>query len=361
MGKYDQYLRYVSLVVLVIQNTSQVLTMRYATTRDQTQFIKSVAVFFNEVVKLAAATALFLVATGSFRKAGRDFKQHFFVEWVETLKVALPALIYTVQNFLLYVAVANLDAGTFMVLYQMKTLTTALFTVLMLKRKLSVWQWLALVVLAGGVGLVQWSADEGAKEAARTAKDLAAGLNATLNSTTALPTTLKPAEVRDAQQPFVGFLAVMAACVMSGFAGIWFEKILKGSNVSIWLRNIQLAVFALPISLILIAGFMVGFDYLVWIVIGLQSLGGLVIAVVVKYADNILKAFATSVAIVVATPLFMVGAGLVMAAVAIYSVFPYRPKYAEAPTSDPAATETKDESGLPLTEDASAVELKVVK
>lgn len=39
-----------------------------------------------------------------------------------------------------------------------------------------------------------------------------------------------------------GFIAVLVACCMSGFAGIYFEKILKGSSVSIWIRNIQLAL-----------------------------------------------------------------------------------------------------------------------
>lgn len=62
------YLRYVSLVVLIVQNTSQVLLMRYATTRNEPQFLKTVAVFFNEVLKLVAATTLFIISTGSLTK-----------------------------------------------------------------------------------------------------------------------------------------------------------------------------------------------------------------------------------------------------------------------------------------------------
>ncbi|KHJ78030.1 hypothetical protein OESDEN_22350, partial [Oesophagostomum dentatum] len=50
-------------------------------------------------------------------------------------------------------------------------------------------------------------------------------------------------------EPFSGFLAVVIACCLSGFAGIYFEKILKGSApVSLWMRNIQMCVFAIPAS-----------------------------------------------------------------------------------------------------------------
>ncbi|KAK6038359.1 Nucleotide-sugar transporter [Cooperia oncophora] len=41
-----------------------------------------------------------------------------------------------------------------------------------------------------------------------------------------------------------------------------------------------------------------GFDWAVWVTIAISAFGGLVVAVVIKFADNILKAFATSFAIV---------------------------------------------------------------
>lgn len=84
-----------------------------------------------------------------------ELKEHFVTNCLDTLKVGVPAVIYTLQNFLLYVALEHLDAGTYMVTYQLKILTTALFTVLMLKRRLSVIQWFALALLAGGVAIVQ--------------------------------------------------------------------------------------------------------------------------------------------------------------------------------------------------------------
>ncbi|KAI6185725.1 UDP-galactose/UDP-N-acetylglucosamine transporter srf-3 [Aphelenchoides besseyi] len=342
MSRGDQYLRYLSLVVLVIQNASQVLVLRYAAQRNQPQFIKTVAVLFNEVIKLIASLILLTITTGSVKWTVQSLKRQYFVKWLETLKVGVPALIYTIQNFLLYVAIDHLDAGTFMVTYQLKILTTALFTVLLLNRRLSLWQWMALAILT--------SADEGAKHVAKMVQ-----LDSTRNLSIAktIPETVDFAPTN--QRPLIGLAAVLAAALMSGFAGVYFEKILKESDVSIWLRNVQLATFAIPIALVMIVskdyatvqqnGWMHGFDWVVWLGTLLQSLGGLLIAVVVKYADNILKAFATSVAIIVSTvvsifffgiipePLFLLGATLVIGAVVVYSIFPYSTK-THTPTSN---------------------------
>lgn len=41
----------------------------------------------------------------------------------------------------------------------------------------------------------------------------------------------------------IGVLAVLFACFSSGFAGVYFEKILKETKQSIWIRNIQLGTF----------------------------------------------------------------------------------------------------------------------
>ena len=58
----------------------------------------------------------------------------------------------TVQELSL---MADLCLLLFQVTYQLKILTTALFSVCMLKKKLFLSQWLALAVLTGAVALVQ--------------------------------------------------------------------------------------------------------------------------------------------------------------------------------------------------------------
>jgi len=45
--------------------------------------------------------------------------------------------------------------------------------------------------------------------------------------------------------------------------------------------------------------FFSGYNTYVWGVITLQAAGGLIVAVVVKYADNVMKGFATSISIII--------------------------------------------------------------
>lgn len=52
-------------------------------------------------------------------------------------------------------------------------------------------------------------------------------------------------KVLSAGLQFVGLMAVLTACVSSGFAGVYFEKILKETKESLWVRNIQLGEHAL--------------------------------------------------------------------------------------------------------------------
>jgi drug/metabolite transporter (DMT)-like permease len=179
-----------------------------------------------------------------------------------------------------------------------KILTTALCSVFMLRRRLTTTKWVSLFFLAVGVAIVQ----------------LQTVGNPTIHTST----------TSHVMNPLTGFLAVSAACVTSGLAGVYFEMVLKGSSADLWIRNVQLSLFSLLPALLpaffpnfsLVPFFFPGsssetfqpaerppwlfenFGFWAWATVLCQVVGGLVTALVIKYSDNILKGFATSLSIV---------------------------------------------------------------
>ncbi|XP_011924788.1 PREDICTED: UDP-N-acetylglucosamine transporter-like isoform X3 [Cercocebus atys] len=151
-------LKYLSLGILVFQTTSLVLTMRYSRTlkEEGPRYLSSTAVVVAELLKIMACILLvYKDSKCSLRALNRVLHDEILNKPMETLKLAIPSGIYTLQNNLLYVALSNLDAATYQVTYQLKILTTALFSVSMLSKKLGVYQWLSLVILMTGVAFVQ--------------------------------------------------------------------------------------------------------------------------------------------------------------------------------------------------------------
>ncbi|CAB03205.4 UDP-galactose/UDP-N-acetylglucosamine transporter srf-3 [Caenorhabditis elegans] len=298
------------LIWLTLQNSIHTLLIRYSRAREvDAMFVSTVAVWLTEVIK--CFICLFLVAQEETpRRFIHALRTQILEQPYDTLKVCIPAMIYIVQNNLFYVAASHLDAATFMITSQLKIFTAAIFTVIILRRSLNRTQWFALAVLFVGVSLVQLQGTK-AKESS-------------------------------GESPFVGFVAVVVACCLSGFAGIYFEKILKGSApVSLWMRNVQMAVFSIPASFSAIYmqdsktvneyGLLYGFDSIVWLTVLWYGVGGLSVAVCIKYADNIAKNFATSVAIILSTIgsiflfdfipsfTFLLGASLVIFSIFLYS------------------------------------------
>ncbi|KAF9572571.1 hypothetical protein EC968_009714 [Mortierella alpina] len=339
-------LKYISLVVLAVQNSCLIIVMALAQGPGRKVFYSSTAVFVNEIVKLIVCTGFTIHET--IKDTGRFYPQDFLndVFGGDAWKLAIPAMLYAIQNNLQYVASHALDPSTFQVTYQLKILTTALCSVLLLNRTLPALKWMSLVMLTAGIALVSLEesnhrAGKGKDADPESAPSALGGLleeqknGALYNAAAAAPSNDRP-------ELFVGLLAVLIACVLSGLAGVYFEKILKNTQASIWLRNIQLSFFSLPFSLLAVylkdgegvteQGFFAGYDMLVIAAIACQSAGGLIVAVVVKYADNILKGFATSISIVISAiasvalfgshigRIFILGTALVLGATYMYSL-----------------------------------------
>jgi len=298
-----------ALCFLVVQNSAAVLIMRYTLVRPgERHYLTSTAVIMAEVLKTTVSAAVVMQQHGTI--AG------IFSDKLELLKTCVPALLYVLQNNLQYVAVQNLHAATFQVTYQIKILTTALLWVATFRKPLSRTRWCALCILLAGVVCVRHSDSKA---------DSKPGHESSINLS-------------------LGLTATLLATLTSALAGVYFEMLLKGtSKLTVWQRNAQMGAYSVLIGLVGMLctgswrqaatnGFFHGYTKVTAVSILIQGGGGLLIGVVVKYANVIMKDIATTVSITVSCylswyffgqvigDLFIEGVLLVIVGVCVYSM-----------------------------------------
>jgi UDP-sugar transporter A1/2/3 len=265
-----------ALATFVIQHALGAVLVRYTMTRLDKQYDASVAVLMQELVVKLPLSLLFLSveqggALSMARHVVRDARENSVV-WI---KMLVPSIVYTVQMNALYIGYGNVEAAIGQTIYQTKIIFTAFCTRTILRRMLNPNQWISLLLLMLGVVVVQ-STEQAHKSTGRAG-----------------------------QNPLMGSVALAVAAFCSAFASVYFESIVKGEQrPSLWLLNIQLALFG---SMVALAGVLAngrgswfdGFTPLVWFSIAWQAGGGLVVALTIKHADNVLRCFAQAGAIVV--------------------------------------------------------------
>jgi solute carrier family 35 (UDP-sugar transporter), member A1/2/3 len=303
------------------------------------------AVLLNELLKGSISFVIALVRVRDVAESRKSLGgvMHSPYSWMSSFrqlcgeifspdcwKLSIPAILYVVQNSLQFVAISNLPVASFQVSYQMKILTTAAFSVALLRKKLSSTKWLSLFFLAIGVAIVQIQTSTTKHTAPREQPVGSAHESAPMHI--------------HVMSPLTGFIAVIAACFTSGLAGVYFEMVLKNSKADLWVRNVQLSLFSLVPALLPVLyssapphsrGFLLDlfrhFGGWAWATVSIQVFGGLITAVVIKYSDNILKGFATSLSIIISslasvllfdfriTPSFIIGSTTVLVATWMYN------------------------------------------
>jgi UDP-sugar transporter A1/2/3 len=275
-----------ALTILSVQHCLVGLITRQSRTAGSGKFLPQTGVICQEVLKGVVSLVLVLSTGGSLIDVVSSPR--------ELARASVPALLYLVQNNLQYVALGYLDPATYVVTYQLKILSTAIMSVLLLNRELSKQKWVALTLLVAGVSIVQLSA---------------------------MSTSASDATEFSQSQQLLGLAAVLTTCVLSGLAGVYTEMILKTSPVSLWARNVQLSLCSLLIGALGLAmtrdfeqvrshGFFYGYNGWVYASVVNNSFGGLLIAAIIKYADNIIKNFATAISIVLTTAASIYALGL---------------------------------------------------
>lgn len=171
------------------------------------------------------------------------------------------------------------DAATYQILGNLKIITTGFLFWIALKRHLTRNQWLALILLTLGAATSQISGCGSSVLAA----------------------------------PILGYLFACLSATLSALAGVYTEFLLKKNNDSLYWQNVQLYGFGTlfnaarltydsfqPGADLLWLGHVAdGYNYITWLIVINFSFSGLFISWLQKYADTIVKVYATSSAMMV--------------------------------------------------------------
>lgn len=253
------------------------------------EIIRSTVIFTQEIVKLLISIIGITLNTATKWK---DVTSGWSIQsWLRM--ALLPATIYLIQNLCSLLAYQNLDAITYNVLNQTKTLSAALCCYLLMGKRQSKLQIVALVIL-----LLAALVMEGVLPL-----DLEYFVNYMSNAIIA--------DSNDTVKFYIssrhvshGVIPVMLASFLSGLAGAITQKNLQsGGGRNALLFTMELSVASILILLVSFAtcedgkriqerGFFCQWTFLTLVPIVTNSAGGILVGLVTKYAGTIRKGFA---------------------------------------------------------------------
>ena len=150
--------KWIALVALILQNSGLAILMRYTMIFIQPgslRYLSSTAVLSAEIMKLLISLVLCFIVDSdyNYKIFIATLHNEFINNRADWVKLMIPSILYTVQNSLQYFSMSRLSAPVFQVLYQLKIVTTAIFSVVILSRRISGLQWLSVVMLTGKLSL----------------------------------------------------------------------------------------------------------------------------------------------------------------------------------------------------------------
>jgi UDP-sugar transporter A1/2/3 len=120
-------LKWIALSLLVFQNGITPLILRFAMSEasSKDRFDTGQAVLVQEAMKVGLSIVLLLSEAGSVPELAATLRKEVVEKPADTLKLAVPAVLYFIQNVMMQLGSANLPAAVFGVTYQGRTLVVA--------------------------------------------------------------------------------------------------------------------------------------------------------------------------------------------------------------------------------------------
>ncbi|OVA06382.1 Nucleotide-sugar transporter [Macleaya cordata] len=266
---------YFVAALLTILTSSQGILTTLSQSHGKYNYDYATVPFLAEVFKLLVSSFLL------WRECKASPKPRMTTEWKSVRLFPIPSIIYLVHNNVQFATLTYVDTSTYQIMGNLKIVTTGILFRLFLRRKLSNLQWMAIVLLAVGTTTSQ------VKGCGEVSCD-----------------SLFSA-------PIQGYmLGILSAC-LSALAGVYTEFLMKKNNDSLYWQNVQLYTFGAIFNMarLLVDDFRGGFENgpwwqrlfngynaITWMVVLNLGSTGLLVSWLMKYADNIVKVYSTSMA-----------------------------------------------------------------
>ncbi|XP_017235136.1 CMP-sialic acid transporter 2 isoform X2 [Daucus carota subsp. sativus] len=293
-------LKTVVTLALTFLTSSQAILIVWSKRAGKYDYSVTTANFLVEALKCALSLA---ALTRLWRTDGVTEDNRLSTTFDEVSVYPIPAALYLVKNLLQYYIFAYVDAPGYQILKNLNIISTGVLYRIILKRKLSEIQWAAFILLCAGCTTAQ----------------------------------LNPSSDHVLQTPFQGWIMAIVMALLSGFAGVYTEAIIKkrpSRNINV--QNFWLYVFGMAFNAVAILvqdfdavmnkGFFHGYSLITVLMIVNHALrchsirsfrhrfssgcqinrefylsvwwqsSGIAVSMVMKYADNIVKVYSTSVA-----------------------------------------------------------------
>ncbi|KAG9448392.1 hypothetical protein H6P81_014520 [Aristolochia fimbriata] len=261
--------------LLTLLTSSQGILTTLSQSNGRYDYDYATVPFLAEVLKLVVSSFLL------WRERKLSTSPRMTTEWKSVRLYPIPSIIYLIHNNVQFATLTYVDTSTYQIMGNLKIVTTGILFRLFLRRKLSNLQWMAIVLLAVGTTTSQ------VKGCGELSCD-----------------SLFSA-------PIQGYmLGILSAC-LSALAGVYTEFLMKKNNDSLYWQNVQLYTFGAIFNMarLLLDDFKSGFESGPWwqrlfngysittwmVVLNLGSTG-LLVSWLMKYADNIVKVYSTSMA-----------------------------------------------------------------
>ncbi|XP_057863922.2 CMP-sialic acid transporter 4 isoform X4 [Cryptomeria japonica] len=267
-------------IALTVLTSSQGILIAWSKRAGKYDYSITTANFLVETLKCALSL---IALTRTWEREGITEDNKLSTTLEEIKVYPIPAALYLIKNLLQYYIFMYVDAPSYQILKNLNIISTGVLYRIILRRKLTEIQWSAYILLCIGCTTAE----------------------------------LTSSSDRVLQTPLQGCMMAIVMALLSGFAGVYTELIIKkrpSRNINV--QNFWLYIFGMIFNVgamltqdhddIMNKGFFHGYSLITACMIINHALSGIAVSMVMKYADNIVKVYSTSVAMLLTAFISMI-------------------------------------------------------